>query len=496
MSEADVVVGVDVGTTATKAVAVTLDGVVRGEGEAGYSLDEPEPGAAVQDPEAIWEAVGDAVRDAVAGLDPARVAAVSFSSAMHGLLALDAAGDPIGPLLTWADQRAAATARELRSRDGALALHRRTGTPIHPMSPLVKLAWLRRARPSLHAAAHRWGGMKELVLHRATGVLAVDTSCASGTGMLDLAEGRWDEEALGLAGVTTAALPALVAPTDVIGPLRETGWGLPAGVPVVAGGGDGPLATLGVGAVGAAVAACSIGTSGALRVIVDRPAVDARGRLFCYGLADERWVVGGAVTNGGVVLDWARETLRPDGDVTELLDLAADVPAGGGPHGGLLALPHLLAERAPQWDGAGAGALIGLRRHHGAGHVVRALLEGVCLQLRLVLDAMREAGVEVDEVRATGGFSRSPLWRGILTDVLDLPVAFPAVDQGSAFGAALLGAQGVGLLDPGPDALLAAADRVPIEETRSPGADVAVYRTRLPLFERAHDVLVDLGDAL
>lgn len=488
--DADLVVGVDIGTTATKAVAFGVDGTVHGDGEAGYPLDEPEPGAAVQDPEVISDAVGDAVRDAVAGVDPARVAAVSFSAAMHGLLALDADGHPLTPLVTWADARAAATAREMRAQDGSLALHRRTGTPVHPMSPLVKLAWLRRARPSLHAAAHVWGGMKELVLHRATGVWATDTSCASGTGLFDLAAGRWDPEALQIAGLSEDDLPDLVAPTAVVGRLRETGWGLPVGVPVVAGGGDGPLATLGVGAVRPGIAACSIGTSGALRVTVDRPAVDPRGRVFCYGLADERWVVGGAITNGGVVLDWARETFGVD--VAALLDLAAGVAAGQGP----LAVGHLLAERAPHWDGAGAGAILGLRRHHGTGHIVRALLEGVCLQLRLVLDAMREAGLAVDEVRATGGFARSPLWRGILTDVLGLPVSFPAVDQGAAFGAALLGAQGVGLLDPGPEALVAAADRIPIEETRHPTDDAAMYEARRELFARAHDLLADLGDAL
>ncbi|MEJ2866081.1 gluconokinase [Actinomycetospora flava] len=490
----DLVLGVDIGTTATKAVAFSVDGddpVVAGHGEAPHHLDEPEPGAAVQDPEALYEAVGDAVRDAVADLDPARVAALSFSSAMHGLLALDADGDPIGPLITWADSRARDTARELRARDGAggaLALHRRTGTPVHPMSPLVKLAWLRRARPSLHAAAHTWGGIKEFVLARATGARVADTSCASGTGLLDLATGTWDPEALRIAGITAAALGEPVAPNAVVGRLRDRGWGLPTGVPVVAGGGDGPLANLGVGAVRPGVAACSIGTSGALRVTVERPAVDPRGRVFCYGLADERWAVGGAITNGGLVLDWAHETLNRDVDA--LLAAAAEVPAGAD---GLLALPHLLPERAPHWDLGGAGALVGLHRRHTAGHVTRALLEGVCLQLRLVLDAMREADLAVHEVRATGGFARSTLWRQMLTDALDLPVGFPTVDQGSAFGAALLGMQGVGLLPPGPDALVAAAERIPLGETLHPGADAAVYAARLPLFEQAHDVLAGVN---
>ncbi|GAA4785225.1 FGGY family carbohydrate kinase [Actinomycetospora chlora] len=491
MSRPDLVLGVDVGTTATKAVAFDARGDQHGSGEAPHHLDEPEPGAAVQDPEALYEAVGDAVRDAVADVDPARVAAVSFSSAMHGLLALDAGGDPIGPLITWADSRASDVARELRARDGALALHRRTGTPVHPMSPMVKLAWLRRARPSLHAAAHTWGGIKELVLARAAAARVADTSCGSGTGLLDVATGTWDPEALEIAGVTAAALGDPVAPTTVVGHLRERGWGLPTGVPVVAGGGDGPLANLGVGAVRPGVAACSIGTSGALRVTVERPAVDPRGRAFCYGLADGRWVVGGAVTNGGLVLDWARETLgRP---VEELLAAAADVPAGAD---GLLAMPHLLPERAPHWDVGGAGALVGLHHRHGPGHVTRALLEGVCLQLRLVLDSLREAGLAVDEVRATGGFARSDLWRRLLTDTLDLPVGFPTVDQGSAFGAALLGMQAVGLLPPGADALVDAAERIPLEETLRPGADAATYAARLPVFEQVHDALGDVTAAL
>ncbi|PVZ08294.1 gluconokinase [Actinomycetospora cinnamomea] len=487
----DLVLGVDIGTTATKAVAFAPDGTEHGRGESPHRLDEPEPGAAVQDPEALWEAVGDAVRDAVADLDPARVATVAFSSAMHGLLALDAEGDPVGPLMTWADSRATETARELRRRDGALALHRRTGTPIHPMSPLVKLAWLRRARPSLHATAHTWGGVKEFVLARAAGARVADTSGASGTGLLDLATGTWDPEALDIAGIAADALGEPVAPTAVVGRLRVRDWGLPTGVPVVAGGGDGPLANLGVGGVRPGVAACSIGTSGALRVTVDRPAVDPRGRVFCYGLADQRWVVGGAITNGGLVLDWARETLHRD--VDDLLAAAAAVPAGAD---GLLALPHLLAERAPHWDSVGAGAFVGLHRRHGAGHVTRALLEGVCLQLRLVLDAMREAGQAVDEVRATGGATRSELWRRLLTDALGLPVGFPAVDQGSAFGAALLGMQGVGLLPPGPEGLEAAAERVPLGETLHPGPDAEVYDARLPLFEQVHAALADVGAAL
>ncbi len=483
------VLAVDLGTTSTKAVAFAADGTVLGEGNAGYPLAEPEPGAAVQDPELVWEAVGDAIADAVGGGPP--LAAVSFSGAMHGLLGVDRDGDPVGPLLTWADARAARVAEGWRTGGvDVVALQRRTGTPVHSMSPLVKLAWLRRERPSLHRAAARWGGVKEFVLGRATGRRVTDASCASGTGLRDLGTRMWDDEALELAGIGADALDELVDTTAVVGHLTDRvadAWGVPRGLPVVAGAADGPLANLGLGAVRPGVLACSIGTSGALRLAVDRPGTDPRGRLFCYELTRERWVVGGATTNGGVVLDWAVEAFGAD--VTTLLAEAAEVPAGAD---GLLALPHLLAERAPRWDGGVGGAFLNLRRGHGRGHLTRALLEGVCLQLRLVLESVHDAGLAVEEVRATGGFARSAFWRGLLADVLGLDVGYPEGHQGSARGAALLGLQAMGVLDPGIDALTAAADRVTVPTTARPTAAAGTYTARLELVERVHDQLADV----
>ncbi len=492
------VLAVDLGTTSTKAVVFTPDGTALGEGDAGYPLAEPEPGAAVQDPEVVWDAVGDAVATATAAAGRVELIAVSFSGAMHGLLGVDAAGEPVGPLLTWADSRAARVASRWRggtsevdaARIDVAALQRRTGTPVHSMSPLVKLAWLRRERPGLHAAVARWGGVKEFVVGRCTGRRVTDASCASGTGLRDLTSRTWDAEALDLAGIGPDALDQLVDTTDLVGHLTDRvadAWGVPRGLPVVAGAGDGPLANLGLGAVRPGVLACSIGTSGALRLAVDRPAVDARGRLFCYELTRQRWVVGGAITNGGVVLDWAAESFGAD--AATLLAEAADVPPGAD---GLLAVPHLLAERAPRWDGGVGGAFLGLRREHHRGHLTRALLEGVCLQLRLVLESVREAGMAVDEVRATGGFARSGFWRGLLADVLGVAVGYPEGQQGSAWGAALLGLQAVGALDAGPDALTAAADRVAIPTTASPTPAAALHTARLELVEQVHDELADI----
>ena len=456
-----VVVGLDVGTTSAKAAAFDASGARHGEAAVSYTLDEPEPGAAVQDPALVVDAAVEALRRVTDTTGPV---AVACSTAMHGLVALDDEDRPLTPLITWADTRAAEQAQRLRATHPQL--HDRTGTPLHPMSPLVKLVWLRERRPELHGRARRWVGLKELVLHRLTGRWVVDRSVASGSGLLDLETLDWCDEALAVAGVRREQLAELVEPAELVAE------------GVVAGAGDGPLANLGVGAVRPGVAACSIGTSGALRLMVERPVVDEQRRAFCYALTRERWVVGGAINNGGVVLRWARDALAPELTVDDLLLLASTAPAGCD---GLVMAPYLLAERAPEWTAQATGAYVGLRLHHGRAHLVRAALEGVCQQLSLVLRSFEAAGQDVREIRATGGFARSPFWRQLLADVLGSPIGFPEQAEGSAFGAALLGLVALGELD----TLDRAAELVRIAQVVEPDpAAAARYRELLPAFDR------------
>jgi gluconokinase len=490
----DVVVAVDIGTTSTKAVAFDGGRVVAAASH-GYPLDEPRPGHAVQDPELILGAVRAAVREVAAQVGP-RVAGLAFSSAMHSLLGLDADGTPLTTVITWADTRAAGQAERLRAAPGGLALHGRTGTPLHPMSPLPKLVWLREEEPELFARVRTWVGIKEYVLLRLCGSLAVDHSIASATGLLDLVALDWDPEALGLAGITADHLPPLVPTTTVLRgllPDEAAAVGLPADVPVVVGAADGPLANLGVGAARPGVAACSIGTSGALRVVVDRPVVDRHGRVFCYALAPGRWVVGGAINSGGVVLRWAGDALAPDlgpDAEPELLELAGQVPAGSG---GLLMLPYLLSERAPHWSAVPRGAYVGLTRAHGRAHLVRAALEGVCLQLAVVLDSLTDAGLEVTEVRATGGAMRSPLWRQMLADAFGRRVDLMASEEGSAFGAAVLGMAALGLVD----SVDVAPDLLQVGESVEPDPeDAEVYAQLRPVFAGLYHALEPTYDRL
>jgi gluconokinase len=363
------------------------------------------------------------------------------------------------------------------------------------MSVLPKLVWFREQRPDVHDAVARWLGIKDYVLAHLTGRHVVDLSTASATGLLDQRALAWDAEALGHAGIEASRLPDLVPTTEVLAlrPAVADELALDRRTPVVAGASDGPLANLGVGAVSPGVAACSIGTSGALRVMVERPAVDPLGRVFCYALTPDRWVVGGAINNGGLVLRWAGDALAPDlGErpEAELLELAARAPAGSG---GLIMLPYLLSERAPYWTSLPRGAYVGLSRHHGREHLVRAALEGVCLQLALVLHSMRAAGNAVHGVRATGGFARSTLWRQMLTDVLDVDVGFTAGHQGSSFGAALLGMQALGMVE----SIEVAADLVRVDEVRAPRADAAAtYAALLPVFASLNDALTPAFAAL
>lgn len=484
-----VVIGVDIGTTSTKAVAYDIDGRQLAHHSVGYPLDEPHPGYAEQDPHLIHAAMLESLRTVVAELGRP-VAGLAFGTAMHSLIGLDADGNPLTRSLTWADSRASRQAERLRAIPSGLALHRRTGTPVHPMAPLSKLLWFAEQDPPLFGRVAYWVGIKDWIMLRLCDALVTDHSVASATGLMDIHQISWDEEALGIAGITEEQLPELVPTTTVLPGITAeaaAATGLPPDTKVVVGAGDGPLANLGLGAVAPGVMACSIGTSGAMRVMVERPGVDPLGGVFCYALTEQRWVVGGAINNGGIVLDWLGDALAPElGEHAEeeLLALAAQAPVGSG---GLVMLPYLLSERAPHWSALPRGAYVGLTHRHRRAHLVRAGLEGVCQQLALVLASVRAAGNEVREIRASGGFARSPLWRQMLADVLGMPVGFPAGREGSSFGAALLGMEALGLVA----SIDVAADLVHIEQTAHPApAAAATYAALLPLFSELYAALV------
>ena len=472
---AEVVIGLDVGTTGVKAIAFGLGSSWRRLAMREYELFEPEPGWQVQDLGEILRASTEALAECVAYVNESKVLAVSLSAAMHGLLALDARRCALTPLVTWADARATDEARWLVSSGQAAELHRRNGTPVHPMTPLAKLLWFARNDQSTCAAARWWVGLKECLLSWLTGELATELSSASGTGLLEMSTRSWSASAAELAGIRVEQLAPILSTTAVLGLCSSTAAriGLKEGTPVVAGAGDGPLANLGTGALGPGVAALSLGTSGAVRVVVDEPRVDGSGRLFCYALTEHAWVLGSALSNGGIVLRWAGEALAPDlvgspagpseqhgpseqpglagaagvtgaisgsGADERMIALASQAPPGCD---GLMMVPYLLSERAPLWDPDLPGAYLGLRRTHTRAHLVRAAIEGVCLQLSLLVDQLEKVE-PVGSIRATGGALRSPLWSAILAAALEKPLYRVGDAEGTALGAATLALAALG----------------------------------------------------
>ncbi len=480
----EVVIGADAGTTAVKVSAFGVGSPWRHTVVREYPLLHPQPGWEVQDPDVIVTALVGALGECVQRCEGARVLAISLSTAMHGLLGLDGDRRPVTPLVTWADSRAHEQARALREDGQAAWLHRTTGTPVHPMSPLVKLLWFAQHDPATWARVHTWAGLKEHIVAALTGTVATELSCASGTGLLDLATRTWSPACLDLASVSAQQLPPVLEPTaalELTEPVASR-VGLPAGTPVVLGAGDGPLGNLGVGAMAPGVAGLSVGTSGALRMVVDEPWGDPQGRLFCYALTAQKWVVGGAVSNGGSAIRWAGDVFGPDSDEApggsrdeHVLALAETVPVGSD---GLVMVPYLLGERAPLWDPDLPGAYLGVRSRHTRGHFVRATVEGVGLQLATLVRELERVS-PVSQIRATGGVFRSTLWREILAGCLARPLVVVGGAEGSALGAAVLGLVAVGRagsLDEARAALTVGAEdaQPPVV---APHDQVAQYRT-------------------
>lgn len=494
-----VVLGLDLGTSSAKAVAVDT----AGRDLVHAAVEVPAPARhtdrAEQDPDRLLDALADAVRQVTGDprLEGREVLGIGCSAAMHSLLALDAAGDPITPAVVWADNRAAPQVTAIAGEWRAAGLATRTGTPLHPMSPLAKLRWFAEEAPDIAARADRWVSVKEYLLRRWCGEQVVDHSIAGATGLFDIATRDWDDDALRIARVDRGQLSTPVPTTTVLEGLEPV-WarrmGLAVGTRVVVGANDGCLANLGSGAVDDGVAALTIGTSGAVRLVVDRPSGDPEGRLFCYPLTDDRWVVGGPVNNGGSVLRWARDTLFPDlgggaGAYQRFDELARDVPAGAD---GLLVLPYLGGERAPLWDPALRGVVFGLTSRHGRAHLLRALMEGVALQLATVVQALEAVGRAPTALRGTGGFTASSCWRQIVADVLDRDLEVPLGAEGSSVGAALLALHALGEAD-----AFALARGVEIDSTARPDPTAsATYRRLLPLYLSVRDHLVEDFHAL
>ena len=431
-------VGLDVGTTGTRAIAIDLDGKVLASAAAVYPLSTPRPGWTEQDPEAWWNA-SQVVVAAVASALNVQPLALGLTGQMHGSVFLDSADAVIRPALLWNDQRTAGQCREMTELVGEDELLRITGNVAITGFQAPKILWLREEEPANYSRVRTVLLPKDFVRLRLTGDKATDASDASGTLLLDLQTRDWSSEILSALEIRKDWLPRVCEGTEVTGRITaEVGerLGLPSGLVVAAGGGDNAAAAVGNGIIQPGAVSSSIGTSGVVFAYADAPRTDSRGRLqsFCHAFPGAYHVMG-VTLSAGASFRWWRDVGGAGLDYDELAGLAAQAPPGSE---GLIFLPYLAGERTPHLDAMARGAFVGLHLRHTSAHLARAVMEGVVFSLRDCLDLVEGLGLPVTEIRATGGGARNQVWRRLQADVFGLPIHRNRVDEGPAFGAALL----------------------------------------------------------
>jgi xylulokinase len=470
-------VGLDVGTTGVKAVAITPEGEVLARAERGYPLSTPRSGWSEQDPEDWWLAAEAALAEVSGTYD---VAGIGLSGQMHGLVALDGENRVLRPAILWNDQRTGAECAEIERLLGLPRLIELTGNRALPGFTAPKLLWLRTHEPDSYARIRRICLPKDHVRLRLTGSWAIDVADASGTLLLDVAGRHWSDAVLEALDIPSDWLPPVLESPEVSGMTRG-------GAPVAAGAGDCAAAALGVGVDRPGPASIVLGTSGVVFAALPayHPDEQARVHVFCHAVPGE-WHAMGVMLSAAGSLQWLRDAIAPEVSFDELVDGAGQWAPGVD---GLLFLPYLQGERTPHADPRARGAFVGLDLRHDRGALVRAVLEGVAFALRDSLDLLEGLGVEVTSARVSGGGARSELWLRICASVLGVPIERTVVQEGSAFGAALLGGVAGGIFADVHEAVAAAVRTRDVVEPESSWSDA--YEELLPRYRALYPALRD-----
>jgi len=484
------VLGIDVSTTATKAILIDESGAVRGIGSSEYATSAPRPLWSEQDPRLWWDGAVAAIQAALtsAGIRGEDVAAVGLTGQMHGAVLLDRAGEVLRPAILWNDQRTGPECDAIRRAVGPERLIEITGNDALTGFTAPKLVWVRDHEPEAWSRVAHVLLPKDYVRLRLTGDYAIDKADGAGTLLFGLAARDWSAEVLAALAIDPAWMPPTWEGPDVTGSIAAAAGaatGLRPGTPVVAGAGDQAANAVGVGAVTPGTMALSLGTSGVVFGTTDRPLYEPRGRVhaFCHAVPG-RWHMMSVMLSAAGSLRWFRDEIAPGTAFSDLVGAAADVPAGSN---GLFFLPYLTGERSPHPDPLARGAFVGLTLAHDRRHLTRAVLEGVAFGLRDGLDLMIAAGMPLPtQIRASGGGTTSPLWRQILADVLGAEIATTGTSEGAAFGAGLLAAVGVGWY---PSVEAAAGDLATATPVARPGPDASVYAEAHAIYRELYPAL-------
>ena len=497
----------DLGTTGNKATLYNKEGQLIGSAFYGYDVDYVHTGWAEQNPEAWWQAVCVSTHQLLAETKtrPDDIACISFSGQMMGCVPLDKNGRPLRSAIIWADQRAVAQAQWVGERVPPDEVYRITGHPLTASYSLNKILWLRDHQPDIYRAAHKFVHAKDAMVARLTGHFVTDHSDASGMNLYDLAQQTWSARIVDAAGLNADQLPEIHASTDVVGEVRPAvaaDVGVVAGTPVVIGGGDGVCAAAGAGAVAAGVAYNYIGSSSWISVITEKPILDPDQVTNTFAhMVPGLFMPCGTMQAAGASYQWARDQLgQTETEAAaqlglspyELMNRVAQSSAPGA--NGLLFLPYLMGERSPHWNPKARAGFIGLTIRHTRADMIRAALEGITMNLRLILLGFLRQGASIDAMRVIGGGARGLFWNQMMADMYDRPVQRLAIlGEATSMGAALAGGIGVGLY---PDFAMSRTMN-PIAQTVEPNpAAQAAYRQNYPIFEAAYKALLPIYDML
>lgn len=484
--------GMDVGTSSTRAIIVSEDGRLVASAATEYPLSTPHPGWAEQSPEDWWRATVTSVRQAISqsGVQPAQIAGVGLSGQMHGSVFLDASNQVIRPAILWCDQRTAAQCEWITRTVGRDNLVRITANPVLTGFTAPKIIWLRDNEPDAFARVRKVLLPKDYIRFRLTGAFATEVSDASGTSLLDVPALKWSQEIMDAIGLPMSWLPDVYESPVVsakISAEAAAATGLLEGTPVVGGGGDQAAGAVGNGIVEPGIVSSTIGTSGVVFAFAERPSTDPllRTHTFCHAVPG-KWHVMGVVLSAGGSLRWLRDTLGYTG-YDQINAKAAEAPVGCE---GLVFLPYLTGERTPYPDPYARGVFFGLSLRHDLRHMIRAVMEGVAYAHRDSFEILDAMGVETSTVRASGGGARSPLWRKIMADVTGKEHVTINVDEGPAYGAALLAGVGTGIY---PDVPAACHAAITVESRVVPDPDAhATYSDFYKVYQALYPAVKDV----
>lgn len=490
--------GIDIGTSSVRAAVFDSQGKQLELTQKEYPMICTEPGMGELDPELIFDDLIKVVRECIDKLDSSKkIEAIGISTQMHSFMAVDKSGRPITNLLTWADSRPTNQADNIKELFDYNTMCLNTGCRVHhPMYPLSKILWLKETKPEIFKNSYKFITIKEYILFKLYGRYVIDYTDASATACFNIRSFTWDDYIINdVLGISETNLGEPVECTHVLkkmNPSYAEAMRLDPDIPLAIGSGDGILANVGCGVFDDTSMTSTVGTSGAMRISVDQPLLDPMQKTWCYCFTKDKWVAGGAINNGGIVLKWIRNDCRNQFEIEAanagiksiyaLFDKYAEEITPGSD--GLLFLPFLTGERSPNWNANARGTLHGLQLIHNKKHIIRASMEGVMFRMFSVYEAITRLNNNVKQIKANGGYIKSDIWLKIQADIFNKEIAVAGIGEATVFGAAYTAMVAVGALK-GFNQIL--PEMQPIKVIKPNTENTEIYKNSYNLFRDLYD---------